>query len=109
MNKPQNNTPSTTEEWEKELKQKLDDRFGEYTTIGENRYAKDFLEEIVFPFIRSLRHSAYQEGYREGATYERERLMKFLKGWVKSDPSITGIGLLNLLTPIPLQANEEIK
>ncbi len=40
--------------WAEKLREKLYKRFGEHTTIGENRYASDFLEEIVIPFITSI-------------------------------------------------------
>ena len=59
---PKCSYPLTMEE---KLDEKLQDYFKKDTTIGEHRYASDFLKEIAYPFIRSEISSAVTQALEE--------------------------------------------
>lgn len=109
-------SPSVEEDWEK----KWDTFMTKFV----------FKEENVKDFIRSLLSQARTEAGKgfekerilfrkhqiedmerartEATTKERERILKELKAWVKSEPSITGIGLLNIFWNSLTEATKDI-
>lgn len=59
----------------RELSDKLRARFGVQTTIGEDRYASNFLNEDVFPVYEALISEAYQLGKDASVEYIHNHLM----------------------------------
>lgn len=89
-------TQNTMEELKKELAKKLSDRFDENTTIGENRYAENFLKEDVNPALLS----AYALGIKKSMEVVEEKGRQFPMQQIDGDVRVYTKGRRDILSEL---------